>query len=100
MRTTALYSAAVALACACSTAWAAALPDQINVNTKNLSPEDSVYDRTRSVFYQSNLWKGMIPMGRNGDAKELKAAYVYFLSDASTYTTGSDLIIDGGYTCR
>jgi sorbose reductase len=47
-----------------------------------------------------NLWKGMIPMGRNGDAKELKAAYVYFLSDASTYTTGSDLIIDGGYTCR
>lgn len=60
MRTTALYSAAVALACACSTAWAAALPDQINVNTKNLSPEDSVYDRTRSVFYQSNLWKGMI----------------------------------------
>ncbi|QPC78190.1 hypothetical protein HYE68_008942 [Fusarium pseudograminearum] len=46
------------------------------------------------------LWKGMIPMGRNGDAKELKAAYVYFLSDASTYTTGSDLVIDGGYTCR
>jgi sorbose reductase len=46
------------------------------------------------------LWRSMIPMGRNGDAKELKAAYVYFLSDASTYTTGSDLIIDGGYTCR
>ncbi|RGP77364.1 oxidoreductase [Fusarium longipes] len=46
------------------------------------------------------LWRSMIPMGRNGDAKELKAAYVYFLSDASTYTTGSDLVIDGGYTCR
>lgn len=30
----------------------------------------------------------MIPMGRNGDAKELKGAYIYFLSDASTYTTG------------
>ncbi|PHH66270.1 hypothetical protein CDD81_7863 [Ophiocordyceps australis] len=46
------------------------------------------------------LWHSMIPMGRDGFAKELKAAYVYFISDASTYTTGSDLIIDGGYTCR
>ncbi|TPX14598.1 uncharacterized protein E0L32_005290 [Thyridium curvatum] len=46
------------------------------------------------------LWRSMIPMGRNGDAKELKGAYVYLVSDASTYTTGADLIIDGGYTCR
>lgn len=47
-----------------------------------------------------DLWKSMIPMGRDGDAKELKAAYVYLVSDASTYTTGADLVIDGGYTCR
>lgn len=46
------------------------------------------------------LWHSMIPLGRDGLAKELKAAYVYFVSDASTYTTGADLIIDGGYTCR
>ncbi|RDW74533.1 SDR family oxidoreductase [Aspergillus mulundensis] len=47
-----------------------------------------------------DLWLSMIPMGRNGDAKELKGAYVYLVSDASTYTTGADLVIDGGYTCR
>ncbi|KAI1181693.1 mannitol dehydrogenase [Nemania serpens] len=47
-----------------------------------------------------NLWRSMIPMNRNGDAKELKGAYVYLLSDASTYTTGADIVIDGGYTCR
>ncbi|QIW98373.1 hypothetical protein AMS68_003891 [Peltaster fructicola] len=46
------------------------------------------------------LWLSMIPMNRNGEAKELKGAYVYFVSDASTYTTGTDLIIDGGYTAR
>ncbi|KAF7562446.1 hypothetical protein G7046_g1676 [Stylonectria norvegica] len=46
------------------------------------------------------LWKSMIPMGRNGDAKELKGAYVYLVSDASTYTTGSDIVIDGGYSVR
>jgi len=47
-----------------------------------------------------DLWKSMIPMGRNGEAKELKGAYVYLASDASTYTTGADLVIDGGYVCR
>ncbi|KAF3490835.1 vacuolar protein sorting protein VPS11 [Arthroderma uncinatum] len=31
-----------------------------------------------------DLWLSMIPMGRNGDAKELKGAYVYLCSDAST----------------
>lgn len=47
-----------------------------------------------------DLWMSMIPMGRNGDAKELKGAYVYLVSDASTYMTGNDMRIDGGYCCR
>ncbi|KAK6209074.1 hypothetical protein LQW54_006674 [Pestalotiopsis sp. IQ-011] len=47
-----------------------------------------------------DLWMSMIPMNRNGLAKELKGAYVYLVSDASTYTTGADIVIDGGYTCR
>lgn len=47
-----------------------------------------------------DLWRSFIPLGRNGDAKELKGAYVYLISDASTYTTGADIVIDGGYTCR
>ena len=45
-------------------------------------------------------WISMIPLGRTSDPEELKAAYVYFASDARTYTTGADLRIDGGYTCR
>ncbi|KAF1813900.1 reductase with broad range of substrate specificity [Eremomyces bilateralis CBS 781.70] len=44
-----------------------------------------------------NIWKSKIPMGREGEAHELKGAYLYFASDASTYTTGADLIVDGGY---
>ncbi|PLB38858.1 SDR family oxidoreductase [Aspergillus candidus] len=47
-----------------------------------------------------DLWNSMIPMGRSGDAKELKGAYVYLVSDASTYTTGADICIDGGYCVR
>jgi sorbose reductase len=36
-------------------------------------------------------------MGRVGEASEFKGAYLYLASDASSYTTGTDLIIDGGY---
>ncbi|KAK9458467.1 NAD(P)-binding protein [Lipomyces oligophaga] len=47
-----------------------------------------------------DLWRSMIPVGREGVAKELKGVYVYLISDASTYTTGSDIIVDGGYCAR
>ena len=48
----------VGLTALCATAIAASLPDQINIKGKNLYPEDVVYDQTRDMFYQSNLWKG------------------------------------------
>ncbi|RMD39431.1 hypothetical protein DV735_g5694, partial [Chaetothyriales sp. CBS 134920] len=47
-----------------------------------------------------DLWHSLIPFGRDGKATELKGAYVYLASDASSYTTGTDIIIDGGYTTR
>ncbi|OOF98222.1 hypothetical protein ASPCADRAFT_164614 [Aspergillus carbonarius ITEM 5010] len=40
----------------------------------------------------------MAALGRQGHTKEIKGLYLYLASDASTYTTGSDVIIDGGYT--
>ncbi|GAW25794.1 putative L-xylulose reductase [Rosellinia necatrix] len=39
----------------------------------------------------------MAVLGRQGHVKETKGLYLYLASDASTYTTGSDIIIDGGY---
>jgi sorbose reductase len=35
------------------------------------------------------LWHSMIPMGRDAKATELKGAYLYFASDASSYCTVS-----------
>lgn len=39
----------------------------------------------------------MSTLGRQGHVKEIKGLYLYLASDASTYMTGSDLLIDGGY---
>jgi len=33
-------------------------------------------------------------MGREGEAHELKGAYLFLASDASSYATGTDIIID------
>lgn len=58
-----------------------------------------------------NLWQTKTPQGyvphplcsmltfyrREGEPHELQGAYLYLASDAATYTTGADLVVDGGY---
>ena len=39
----------------------------------------------------------MIPLGRQGHVKEIKGLFLYLASGASSYMTGSDVIVDGGY---
>ena len=38
------------------------------------------------------------PMHRQGKVEELVGGVIYLASDASGFTTGFDLIMDGGYT--
>ncbi|NQT67590.1 MAG: SDR family oxidoreductase [Actinobacteria bacterium] len=45
------------------------------------------------------VWSAKMPEGsRLGYPEDLIGAFVYFASDASLFATGSDLIVDGGYT--
>lgn len=46
---------------------------------------------------QRAKWWGLTPMGREAEPDELVGAYLYLASDASSFTTGSDIRVDGGY---
>lgn len=46
-----------------------------------------------------DAWTPLMPMHRMGKPEELVPAVLYLASSASGYTTGSDIIVDGAYTC-
>ena len=43
---------------------------------------------------------GEIPMGTMGEALDIANGCLFLASDESKYMTGSELVIDGGYTCH
>ena len=44
-------------------------------------------------------WNAMAPMGRVGKPEELQSILVYLAGDSCPFTTGSDIVVDGAFTC-
>ncbi len=67
---------------------------RVNTITPGLFPQRRGPDRPD---YLRELER-RIPMGRVGKPSEVAAALCFLFSDASSYMTGQNLIVDGGYT--
>lgn len=68
--------------------------DRVRVNA--LSPGPFPRDTAPAAMVERLCQKS--PMGRMGQPHELKGAIVFLASDASSYMTGQNVVIDGGWT--
>jgi len=81
---------------ALATEWA-----QYNITVNTIGPAYFKSEMTEDVVSDKSfeaVVKTYCPMGRIGNEGELDGAVVYFASDASSYTTGQYLAVDGGWT--
>lgn len=70
-----------------------------NIRVNSVSPGYILTELVEPLEEYHRLWEPKIPLGRIGRPEELTGLYVYLASEASSYMTGSDVVIDGGYSC-
>ncbi len=72
------------------------------VRVNSVSPGYIATDLVKGVLDLNPVWKdrwtSMTPMGHLGETTDVAHAVWYLASDAAKYATGTDLVVDGGYT--
>ncbi|PPQ93328.1 hypothetical protein CVT25_014457 [Psilocybe cyanescens] len=72
-----------------------------NIRVNSISPGYIYTEMTKAFLNDkpqlNKEWCSQNPLGRLGNPDELRGIALFLASDASTFCTGSDLIIDGGH---
>jgi NAD(P)-dependent dehydrogenase (short-subunit alcohol dehydrogenase family) len=78
-------------------------PRRIRVNTIHPGPVDNAFqlevERRLSAVIKRDATEFLntqIPLGRHAQAAEIAQSVLYLASDASSFTTGTTLMVDGG----
>jgi len=76
-------------------------PEGIRVNSIHPGPiVTAMTEKRRDEPENYALMMSRIPMGRFGRPEEVANGALYLASDESSYVTGSELVIDGGWTAQ
>lgn len=70
----------------------------IRVNCISPGYMDTALNRVPALDAQKKIWTSLTPQNRLGAVNDLNGLAVYLASDASVFQTGSNVLIDGGYT--
>jgi NAD(P)-dependent dehydrogenase (short-subunit alcohol dehydrogenase family) len=68
-------------------------PSQVRVNT--VSP-GGIFDNQPQPFVTN--YNNKVPMRRMGNPMDIASAVCFLLTDESSYITGHNLVVDGGWT--
>ena len=75
-----------------------------NIRVNTLSPgavwTERLMARNASLEEANQKLAPRFPIGRIGRPEEIAAAAAFLMSDDSSFMTGSDLLVDGGYNAR
>lgn len=71
-----------------------------NIRVNCISPGymDTALNKVPALDAQKKIWKSLTPQSRLGNVDELNGLCIFLASDASSFMTGANCVIDGGYS--
>ncbi len=78
------------------TRYLAAYYGKYNIRINTITPGGIYYETENEAF--NKKYGNKVPLGRKARKEEINGALIFLASNASTYVTGHNLVVDGGYT--
>lgn len=73
-----------------------------NINVNSVSPGYTLTPLVKNLLKTqpeyADYWKPLVPLGRFAEPSDIVGAVLFLASEAASYITGHDLVVDGGYS--